>query len=278
MAQLAIKGHATRGSEVIALLEMFGGVNRIRLSADNENIEYTINKESKVIQPIITAYNDKIFTLEQFEKKFPYKIGDKVMTDDGDKANIVGMVWDDDVDDVFYKTQVRNGVFKYPKELLQPYMETITIDDFKDNTKEWLIDKLHGMIISDAVKIISNIHYELHKPKYPKTYEECARLLNTFCGSIEGHKEILLVYTQQLLICRDAYWKLAGEEMGLGKSWEPDWSTEGKVKYVIEVYQNKVRKNSQHYFNTILAFPTEEMRNAFYENFNDLIEVCKELL
>ena len=26
------------------------------------------------------------------------------------------------------------------------------------------------------------------------------------------------------------------------------------------------------------AFPTEEMRDAFYENFKDLIEQCKELL
>jgi hypothetical protein len=28
----------------------------------------------------------------------------------------------------------------------------------------------------------------------------------------------------------------------------------------------------------ILAFPTEEMRDTFYENFKDLIEQCKELL
>ena len=30
--------------------------------------------------------------------------------------------------------------------------------------------------------------------------------------------------------------------------------------------------------NVILTFPTEEMRDAFYENFKDLIEGCKELL
>jgi hypothetical protein len=30
--------------------------------------------------------------------------------------------------------------------------------------------------------------------------------------------------------------------------------------------------------NTILAFPTEEMRDEFYENFKYLIEQCKELL
>ena len=31
-------------------------------------------------------------------------------------------------------------------------------------------------------------------------------------------------------------------------------------------------------YNHILSFPTEEMRDAFYENFKDLIELCKEFL
>lgn len=30
---------------------------------------------------------------------------------------------------------------------------------------------------------------------------------------------------QTLLICRNAYWKMAGEQMGFGKSWEPNWTT-----------------------------------------------------
>ena len=83
---------------------------------------------------------------------------------------------------------------------------------------------------------------------------------------------------RKLRICRDAYWKIAGEEMGLGKPWEPDWSTEYERKYVIEVYRNKVRTNSQGYSNTMLAFPTKEMRDAFRENFGSDIEFCKEFL
>lgn len=34
MAQLAIQGHSTRGSEVIALLEMLGGINSHNLYGD----------------------------------------------------------------------------------------------------------------------------------------------------------------------------------------------------------------------------------------------------
>lgn len=115
----------------------------------------------------------------------------------------------------------------------------------------------------------------LNKPKYPKTYEEC-------CKNYPDNEKLkignLLCDLEQLIICRNAYWKIAGEQMGLGKPWKPDWSTENEIKYVIEVYRNNVRKNSQGYSNTLLAFPTKEMRDVFYENFKDLIEKCKELL
>ena len=49
--------------------------------------------------------------------------------------------------------------------------------------------------------------------------------------------------------------------------------------------QNLINNNGNIYTyeyhgsnNVLLAFPTEEMRDAFYENFKDLIEQCKELL
>lgn len=112
------------------------------------------------------------------------------------------------------------------------------------------------------------------KPKYPTTYEECCQHLG--CADKLGVGN--LVPFQQLINARNAYWKIAGKEMGLDGPWKPDWSTEKERKYVIEVYRNKVRTNSQGYSNTLLAFPTAEMRDAFYENFKDLIERCKELL
>ena len=34
----------------------------------------------------------------------------------------------------------------------------------------------------------------------------------------------------------------------------------------------------ENYRNTFLAFPTREMRDAFYENFKELIDTVKELL
>ena len=118
------------------------------------------------------------------------------------------------------------------------------------------------------------------KPKYPKTYEECCVVLEyiPYTDDVIGYKWNILQLLQKLLICRDAYWKIAGEEMGLKKPWEPDWKSIDK-KYNIYNYRGVI---SYDYFTVIdrciLAFPTEEIRDAFYNNFKDLIEQCKELL
>jgi hypothetical protein len=81
----------------------------------------------------------------------------------------------------------------------------------------------------------------------------------------------------QLIRCRNAYWKIAGKEMGLGKPWKPDWDWR-EYKFCIGTIYDKIEKFHVGSQNYILAFPTEEMRDAFWENFYDLIEVCKELL
>jgi hypothetical protein len=82
----------------------------------------------------------------------------------------------------------------------------------------------------------------------------------------------------ELLICRDAYWKIAGEKMGLGKSWEPDWKNIDEKKWVISRYRGELDFGFNIEPFRIFAFPSEEMRDAFYENFDPDIEICKELL
>ena len=81
----------------------------------------------------------------------------------------------------------------------------------------------------------------------------------------------------KLIICRDAYWKIAGEEMGLGKPWEPDWS-KSEPKYVLVCTCNGIEKQWESTYCKIFAFPTEEIRDAFFEDFKDLIEQCKKFL
>lgn len=79
-------------------------------------------------------------------------------------------------------------------------------------------------------------------------------------------------------MCRDAYWKIAGEELGLDGRWEPDWSNGDETKFCIYATQNIISLDIFGVDNRILAFPTEEMRDTFYKNFDYLIDACKELL
>ena len=118
------------------------------------------------------------------------------------------------------------------------------------------------------------------RKEYPKTYEECCAELNCypFEHGVDGYKFELLSTFQSLIICRDAYWKIAGEEMGLGKPWEPDWLDDDTKKYVITSTKVFETFGGLGYINYILTFPTEEMRDTFKENFKELIETVKELL
>ena len=136
----------------------------------------------------------------------------------------------------------------------------------------------HGNVIN-ATKIV----LEKKKKEYPKTYEECLNVLGyddreTYCIFHTGADERLFEALYRLKVCRDAYWKLYGEEMGLGKPWEPDWTDLDQWKYCIWVdvgeFITMTNVRGQH----ILAFPTEEMRDAFKENFDPDIEICKEFL
>ena len=120
------------------------------------------------------------------------------------------------------------------------------------------------------------------KKEYPKTYEECSKISPmTWKGTNFEYYNKLLSSFYKLLVCRDAYWKIAGEEVGLWMSWMPSWDKCTGEKYCISRVLNAIRHDAvsnSEYHNRILAFPTEEMRDAFYENFKELINECKELL
>lgn len=127
------------------------------------------------------------------------------------------------------------------------------------------------------------------QPKYPKTFKECCDVVNaspyvklayniadgqTYSYDVDN----LYVYEnlRQLRICRDAYWKIAGEQMRLDKPWKPNITD---VVFTIMRIEGIVVSTGEMYGqSSILEFPTEEIRNAFHENFKELIEECKELL
>lgn len=168
-----------------------------------------------------------------------------------------------------------NDIIRIHEEMRNEKLEIILNDgyQFKDQ---------NGNVIN-ATKIVM----EKKKKEYPKTYEECCKVLDWYHRDYDrvGYESELLCKLQVLLLCRDAYWKIAGEEMGLGKPWKPDWENSEERRYSIvniegdiNLPETTLTKWILKVTNKILVFPTEEMRDAFYDNFKELIEICKELL
>lgn len=140
MAKLAIKGHVTRGKEVIEILEMLGGKNKRKYCGEYNNLWYCVDVSSEIsifaYISDLNAYN--FFTLEEFFEKFPYKVGDKVKN--VNINNIVGKItdaqWNNKECQVSYYVEWDNETrLSYFAKGLQPYKEV----DMHD-TKEEVLD------------------------------------------------------------------------------------------------------------------------------------------
>lgn len=289
MAKLAIKGHETKGDEVIEILGILGGSNAFGHIGNNPRAIYYIDETYK---NFITCSETKkvcdcvIFTLEEFLEKYPYKVGDKVRIPEYEsEVPILSMNWNGY--EVQYEVFTDETEWYSAKELNE-YNEPNKEETMEKEISGEIIDRficLEGYdFYDDKGNIIDTKEITMKKkqPKSPKAYDECLEILGYNTSHTipmnHGHKGSLIMKFQRLLICRDAYWKIAGELMGLGKPWEPDWLNAEQDKYVLFTHNNAICSNRYVLGHNILAFPTFETRDAFYENFKELINETKELL
>jgi hypothetical protein len=305
MANLAIKCHPTRGKEVIEILGILGGSNVFGYFGNKSLVYYIDEKDKNYISCSRAKGNCDciIFTLEEFLEKFPYKVGDKVQhkgaTSCGSVFEIKKMRWaGNHVEYTVKHLWHKNCNSTCTAEDLQPYEEEIKAEDNTNihinpdiDNKTTCDIKINGIKVNIndyTVKSITKtddgliVEYIKNKPQYPKTYEECYAILNQNLDehSVIGYRSTDVYNLQLLLICRDAYWKIAGEEMGLFEPWKPFANDEGKTHSLYyNRYTDSIDKCEGLFeSNAILDFPTKEMRDAFFENFKDLIEKCKEFL
>jgi hypothetical protein len=180
-------------------------------------------------------------------------------------------------DEILYYVDKNTGDIKENKEIME-VKPTVTF--------EYIVDAKTGdlkLIVPENMEFILNSNEVIlrdKKPKYPKTYEECCKILNTCCTmpSRPGYKQGLFSKFQELIICRDAYWKFLTDWWEYPEGWKPNFK-DGTMKYTIECHANIIIDcGNDMTQNVILVFPTKEMRDAFYENFKDLIEECKVFL
>lgn len=139
----------------------------------------------------------------------------------------------------------------------------------------------------------STIILEKVPDPFPGTWEACARkmgdnleyitpasnITNAGYSPVMSHKEnrnlvptgygAKVLALEELLLCREAYWD----------GWKPNWE-ETTIKYCIRTlpYKKECYKLCTTSARCILAFPTEEMRDHFFQSFKDLILKAGELL
>ena len=205
----------------------------------------------------------------------------------------------------FYKEEIKckvdddsNKMKNVLAELLK-HIETTPKEELEREFKEIEEWSNVGPTVEEFMDFCNKVN---KKPQYPTTYKECCKVLGLDSeitdselifyypftrGSYSGDYTVIRLPEMekfekfiQLYLCRNSYWKIAGEQMGLGKPWDSVYGC-GEWGYWIgyDINANKIYcQDSRILLNNLLVFPTKEMRDKFYVNFKDLIEQCKELL
>lgn len=285
--KIAIQGHPTRGKEIIQILRSLGGKTREELTGRRLSQYYFINCNGDIdLNLRINLLNHKLYTLEEFEKEFPFKVGDKVIHKEfNDFFEVIsfnpGLSYPYKIKGVCEFSTKSHVLTKWQPKMKEERFVTLTLD----KAKEWY--KKGGELREIALQAFTKDElnplprsWKEFCEKYPVKKGECwigtqdtvyvatntqqDRLYKSWIQSkksAEAH--LAMIQLEQL---RNCWWN----------GWEPIW--DGSTKHSIKRSYNKI--NIVHSCNTsaFLAFPTREMAEEFLECFKDLIEKAGDLI
>ena len=228
----------------------------------------------------------KLYTLDEFESEFPFKIGDIVLIKGVNKPyEIVALEWF--INKLCYKLDNR---LHYAPETLTTYEEmkeerniTLTLD----KAKEWY--NKGGELKEIALQAFSEKElnplprsWEEFCKNYPVKNGECTieaedrisvspwainvRRLKTWIPSkksAEAH--LAMIQLEQL---RDCWWN----------GWKPNWLEGNVQKYVIQKWRDRISIETTYVTHSFLSFPTYEIAKEFLKYFRDLIEKAGDLI
>lgn len=292
--KFAIKANLSRGKEIISLLERLGGINSRDLVGDGDVGAYYID-ENNIIRYNYRSIDYKVYTLEEFEKVFPFKIGDKVVCKENLHAlhTIIGISYNSSSCLQYEIKEDKTGIIvHYPTDLLVKYKEmkkernvTLTLD----KAKEWY--KKGGELKEVALQAFSEKElnplprsWEEFCEKYPiKTSEavictestivtcdsseirdsDCDREVCPSIKSAEAH--LAMIQLEQLRDC----WR---------QGWKPDWNDDQQSKYCVLCFHEEFKISTLYETKHFLSFPTKEMAKEFLECFRDLIKKAGDLI
>lgn len=292
MVKIAIQGHPTRGKEVIQILESLGGKNVEGLKGTYESFYYVDDKneicdDHKHNFP--TIY--QLYTLEEFKKVFPFKIGDIVFYK-GNKAIVEKFIPRKHCYYIRYNNPPINGCYtKWTTAVELKMKEERNITLTLNKAKEWY--NKDGELKEVALTAYSE--KELIKVDLPKTWEEfcenhpiketeaiiCYDATITDCSELERKRDSIIdkdVYPSkksaeahlaliQLEQLRDCYRQ--GDI--------PNFNDYTK-KYCIIKVKNHIDIIYSYGHSYFLSFTKKEIAEKFLNNFKLLIKIAEDYI
>ena len=292
--KIAIRGHVSRGKEVIQILENLGGINRYVQSGSNKNFIYFINNVGLIYSVALQICSNerKIYTLEEFEKEFPFKVGDIVLLKgNNDPYEIVALKWFNNK--LCYK--LNNGFHYTPeklttyKEMKEEMKEERNIKLTLEKAQEWY--KKGGELKEIALQAFSE--KELTEVELPKTWEEFCDNYNI--NDDEAYIDSCCMVSSADITCRNSLYdknvcpskKSAEAHLAMiqleqlrdcwRQGWKPNW-LDDTLNYVIEGWRDDYTVDNKQVTHGFLSFPTYKMAAEFLECFRDLIEKAGDLI
>lgn len=267
--KIAIKGHESRGKEVIQILESLGGRNTFNYNGDFIRTAYFIGMDYSIYGFCTDSpkVGFKVYTLEEFETQFPFKVGDKVVALADNKPHKI-IALENYNNNMCYKL---DDSFHYTPQTLKPYKEmkeerniTLTLD----KAKEWY--KKGGDLKQVALQIFTE--EELTKVDLPKTWEEFYKqydfkpILNDCLSAVSN------TFSMKYVNKFEAFVKL----QYLRDCWRQGSVPQG-VKYKIRKVKNKytIVYGAEDAF---LSFCDNQTAEEFLKCFRDLIEQAGDLI
>ena len=271
--KIAIQGNSFRGKEVIQILKDLGGKGSLSNFGYDERMYYWINSNDIILESLINIKTKKefnLYTLEEFEKEFPFKIGNEVIFPvkiGWASGKITGLTYIEDK--LKYEVYTRTGGYHYvePHKLsLYPMKKERNITLTLEKAKEWY--KKGG----DLKQVALQVFTEKELNPLPRSWEEYTSKIALLKVSIDimpisslPKKYIALYKLERLRDC----WI---------QGWKPNWLEGNVQKYVIQKWRDKCSIETTYVTHSFLSFPTYEMAKEFLECFRDLIEKAGDLI
>ena len=265
--KIATQGHLTRGEEIIQILESLGGKKLYYFNADDKCLAFFIDDKGYISclhceNPILKEYY-KIYTLKEFEKEFPFKIGDKVMYDYA--SDSIGIVVDIKFDDnIPYRVNIKGTICTCGTNTLKPYKMansrniTLTLD----KAKEWY--QKGGELKEIALQAFTK--EELNP--LPKSWGE-------YC---KGYKVPAMIFGPCIPNKYVALWKLEQLRDCYRQGWKPNWTDCYTEKYCIILNSGKLVVSLWGVSAKFLAFQSREVTEEFLKNFDRLIKEAEDFI